>query len=501
MRRRDFVRSSLSLAALWPTGTLLSRLTFAAADAAANLPALTLTGATTTLLRAELAELASAMRGALLLPDQRGYDEARKVWNGMIDKRPALIARCAAPSDVMLAVNFAREHQLLTAVRGGGHSFSGKSTCDGGMVIDLSPMQSVRVEPFRRLARIEGGAPQAHLDRETRPFDLVTTTGTVSLTGVAGLTLGGGFGRVARRFGLACDNLVSIDVVAADGRLVTASERENADLFWGVRGGGGNFGVATSFEYRLHPMEHTILGGNILWPLEQAADVLRFYADYSMQTPDELNLDLILRNPRDGDRFVGVQVCWSSGHADGEKALRDLRAFGRPMSDTIAARDYVQLQASADAGSAPGARRYVKSGFFSDLHPAIDAILEAFRGAEPGTIGFAMQQGGGAISRIPTDATAFANRDTRYWANLSTRSQAPQDDAARIAAVREAWKLIEPHTSGFYVNATSEEQERRVSTNYGTNYPRLAALKQKYDPGNLFRLNANIVPKGSSPPA
>jgi len=496
MKRRDFVRSSLSLAALWPAGALLPRMVLAATEPTTDLPAVTLSGDATTLLRAEVAELGSALRGTLLLPGQSGYDEARKVWNGMFDKRPALIARCAAPTDVMLAVTFAREHRLLTAVRGGGHSFSGKSTCEGGIVIDLSPMRGVRVEPARRLARIEGGALQGFLDREASAFGLVTTTGTVSHTGAAGLTLGGGFGRVARRFGLSCDNLHAIDVVTADGRLVTANERDNAELFWGVRGGGGNFGVATSFEYRLHPMDPMVLAGNIVWPFEQAREVLRFYADFSMQAPDELNLDLVLRGMPDGNRIIAVQACWSADHAAGAAALQSLRSFGRPASDTIAPLSYVELQASGDAGSAPGTRRYVKSGFFANLDPAIDAILEAFRSAEAGTIGFSMQHAGGAISRTAPDATAFANRDVRYWANCSTKSLAATEDESRIAVVRRAWKIVEPHTSGFYVNAMSEDLQSKVDVNYGRNYARLVELKNKYDPGNLFRLNANIKPAG-----
>lgn len=491
MKRRDFVRSTLSVAALWPASGLLSRGLFAAADAGSDLPAIRLDGSATTLRRSEVADFAASLRGAVLLPGDGGYDAARKVWNGMFDKRPALIARCAAPSDVMLAVNFAREHQLLTAVRAGGHSLSGKSSCDGGIVIDLTMMQGVRVDPRARRARVEGGALLGHLDRETRPFALVTTAGTVSHTGAAGLTLGGGFGRVGRRFGLTCDNVQSIDVVTADGRFLTASEEQNADLFWGLRGGGGNFGVATSFEYRLHPMAPTILGGVISWPFAQAKDVLRYYADLSMQAPDELNLDLAARTARDGSRNIGIQVCWSADHARGEEILRPLRAFGRPTLDTVGPLEYIKLQTSGDAASHFGIRRYSKSGLFAELGTAVDAIIEGCRSAETD---FIVQQGGGAISRIATDATAFPNRDTRYWANFGTTSTDPAEDESRIAAVRGAWKIIEPLTAGFYVNSMSEEMYGKVDANYGRNYPRLVALKNKYDPGNLFRLNANVQP-------
>jgi FAD/FMN-containing dehydrogenase len=271
MRRRQFLQSSLAVAGFWPARMLLAGDT---ASTPGEIPARTLAGGTAVLRAAEIRDLAASMRGQVLVAGQDGYDQARRVWNGMFDRRPAVIARCASPADVMRAVSFARDHQLLTAVRAGGHSLSGKSTCNGGIVIDVSPMQGVRVDPQARTARVEGGALLAHLDRETRQFGLVTTAGTVSHTGAAGLTLGGGFGRVARRFGLACDNLKSVDVVTADGRLLSAGAQQNADLFWGLRGGGGNFGVATSFEYAVHPMDPTILGGAIAWPLAQARDVL-----------------------------------------------------------------------------------------------------------------------------------------------------------------------------------------------------------------------------------
>jgi len=491
MKRRHFLQTSVGIAALWPARQL-----FADAPAAAllDIPAKTLTGTTASLRGSDLRDLAASLRGAVLLPNQPGYDDARRVWNAMFDKQPAVVARCAAPSDAMRVVDFAREHRLLTAVRAGGHSLSGKSTCDGGIVIDVSPMQGVRVDPARRIARVDGGALLQHLDRETRSFGLVTTAGTVSHTGAAGLTLGGGLGRVGRRFGLACDNLKSVDLVTADGRLLTASSDENADLFWGLRGGGGNFGVATSFEYDLHPMDPTILGGVIAWPIAQARDVLRFYADFSMRAPDELNLDLALSSTPDGPQIM-LEACWSADLAQGERVLEPVRAFGKPASDNIAPMPYLQMQSRSDRRLAHGIRFYGKSGFVTQLTPqGIDRLIDVFANAPSGSFSIVIQQGGGAIGRRPVSATAFPNRGANYWVMLSKSWKDAGEDAQRLELLRGAWKSIEPLTSGFYVNAITDDDRARVASNYGDNYPRLQQLKRKYDPNNQFRLNANVMP-------
>jgi FAD/FMN-containing dehydrogenase len=461
----------------------------------ADFPARTLAGGAAALRGTDIQDLAASMRGRVLIAGQDGYDQARRVWNAMFDRRPAVIARCASPSDVMRAVTFAREHQLLTAVRAGGHSLSGKSTCDGGIVIDMTPMQAVRVDPKARTARVEGGALLAHLDRETKAFGLVTTAGTVSHTGAAGLTLGGGFGRVGRRFGLACDNLRSVDIVTADGRCLTASDDENADLFWGVRGGGGNFGVVTSFEYRLHPMDPMILGGPIAWPLVQAREVLQFYSEFTAKAPDELNLDPAIVWGPGGQALVMLEACWSADKAQGERVLQPLRAFGKPVIDNIAAMPYLALQSGGDEHNAPGSRFYSKSGFFTEMKPDdIDLLIEVFEQSPPNRMAIIMQQGGGAIGRKPVNATAFPNRRGNYWVMAASRWQDPALDEQNIATVRSAWKRVEPHTSGFYVNAMADEEFNRVAANYGTNYPRLVQVKKKYDPGNQFRLNANVLP-------
>ena len=479
------------MAALWPARSLLAQIAAAGGELAAK----TLTGGATTLSAADVEALGAALRGRLILPGQTDYDGARRVWNAMIDRRPALIARCASPSDVMQVVNFARERQLLTAVRCGGHSASGKSTCDGGIVIDLSPMQSVRVDPGAKVARVEGGALLRHLDRETRAFGLVTTAGTVSHTGVGGLTLGGGLGRVGRRFGLACDNLRSVDVVTAAGKLVTASETENADLLWGLRGGGGNFGVATSFEFALHPMDPMVLAGDLAWPYERAREVMRFYAEYSASAPDELNTDLSTFTTPDGQMMIGSEVVWSADHAGGERVLKPLRSFGPPVSDTVRAVPYTEVQSRHDKFLENGIRDYRKSGFLLEIDErTIDAMLETMRAAPPGLVRMTFQQSGGAIGRRPVDASAFPNRDGRYWVAIASSFQNPAEDEARVAAVRAAWMPIEPITRGFYVNSMTEDQYVKVDANYGPNYARLAQLKRKYDPGNQFRLNANVVP-------
>ena len=491
MKRRALLQAAVGMVALWPARSLLAQVAAAGGELAAK----TLTGGATTLRLADVEALAASLRGRLILPGQGDYDVARQVWNAMIDRRPALIARCASPSDVMQVVNFARERELLTAIRCGGHSASGKSTCDGGIVIDLSPMQSVRVDPAAKLARVEGGALLRHLDRETRAFGLVTTAGTVSHTGVGGLTLGGGLGRVGRRFGLACDNLRSVDVVTAAGQLVTASETENADLLWGLRGGGGNFGVATSFEFRLHPMDPMVLAGDVAWPYSQARDVMRFYAEYSANAPDELNADLGTFTTPDGQKMIGSELVWSADHAAGERVLAPYRAFGSPAIDTVRAVPYTEVQSRHDQMLANGIRDYRKSGFLVELDDrTIDALLETLRAAPPGLVRMSFQQSGGAIGRRSLDATAFPNRDARYWVSLSSSSKNPAEDEARIAAVRAAWKPIEPLTRGFYVNAMTEDEYAKVDSNYGPNYARLAKLKRKYDPANLFRLNANVVP-------
>lgn len=491
MKRRTFLQTSLGVSTLWPVRQLLADLPAAAVP---DVPATTLSTTAISLRGSDLRDLALGLRGELLLPHQSGYDGARRVWNGMFDKRPALIARCAAASDVARVVDFSRTYQLLTAVRAGGHSLSGKSTCDGGLVIDVSPMRNVQIDARHRIARVAGGALLGDLDRATSAHGLVTTAGTVSHTGAAGLTLGGGLGRVGRRFGLACDNLRSVDVVTADGRLRTASHDEHADLFWGLRGGGGNFGVATAFEYDLHPMDRRVLGGAIGWPIAQAREVLRFYADFSMEAPDELNLDVALVSTPDGRQIV-LEPCWTADIAWGERLLAPVRAFGKPAFDRIAPVNYLDVQSSSDQRLSHGIRFYGKSGFVTRFTPAdIDNLIEVFTSAPPGSFSLVIQHAGGAIGRTSAADSAFPSRDANYWIMISKGWTDRAEDAGRLEMLRAAWKAVESVTSSLYVNGLTEDDRDRVAGNYGGNYARLQRLKRKYDPGNQFRLNANVVP-------
>lgn len=494
MRRRDFVATALGTAALLPTRALFAQSLPSKTSPVPGLSARTLAGGSTTLSQSDLANLAASLRGKLLMPADEGYDKARQIWNGAFDKRPALLVRCAGSSDIVRAVEFARENQLLTAVRAGGHSSSGKSTCDGGIVIDLSQMQSVRVDPRARTARVEPGVLLGQLDHESAAFGLVTTAGSMSRTGAAGLTLGGGLGRVARRFGLTCDNLLSADVITADGRFIRASERENPDLLWGLRGGGGNFGVVSSFEYQLHEMNPTILGGLIEWPLEQAREVLRFYADFSVNAPDALVLDLNLLWPPNAEPFIQIDACWCADHKEGARVLQPLRRLGKPLHDGIGPMPYVKLQTSMDAFFPDGVRRYIKSGFTRELSPeAIDTILEVFR-SMPRKLAIIFAQSGGAVARVAAAATAFPNRDSLFWMIAITDWSDPSEADERTAAIRSAWKVLEPLTYGYYVNAITAEEESRERMVYGANYVRMVTLKNRYDPTNLFRLNTNVKP-------
>jgi FAD/FMN-containing dehydrogenase len=439
----------------------------------------------------------AGLRGQLLLRDTAGYDDARKIFNGMFDRRPALIARCAGAADVVRAVNFAKAHELLVAVRGGGHSLSGQSACDDGLMIDLSSMRSVRVEPSRRLARAGGGALLGDLDRETLPFGLVTTTGTVSHTGAGGLTLGGGFGRLARRFGLTCDQVTSVDVVTADGRLLEASATENPDLFWAIRGGGGNFGIATSFEYRLHPFDGKAVGGHLVFPIEQARDALRGLADLYERVPDALWVEPILTALPDGSRGLILDVCYSEGLESADAVLAPYRRLGKAIKDEVGPVSYVQLQTQDDKRAHFGGRYYMKSGFVERLgNELIDTALEVVQGAPIPRPRIAMPSMGGAVQRVPRDATAYWYRNALMSVILQTGSDDPADDAGNIGWARSQWPLLEKFTAGFYANTNlSEMPAERMREAYGGNYERLLTLKRKYDPTNLFRLNANINPR------
>lgn len=493
MKRREFmVRSALAGAAYLPVARVWAA---ESARAGSDLPARSLAGGEITLAKNDVAELARSLQGELLLPQNARYEQARRVWNGSIDKRPALIAACVGASDVMRAVNFARANKLLTAVRAGGHSTSGKSTCDGGIMIDLSPMRGVRVDPKVQTAYLEPGTLLGQLDRESAAFGLATTAGTVSNTGAAGLTLGGGFGRLCSRFGLACDNLRAADVITSDGTLVHASETENPELLWGLRGGGGNFGVVTSLHYRLHKMDPMIIGGVLSWRFEHAREVLNFYAQFAPTKPDMLCTDLLLRSAPNSEPNLSIVVCWSGDPAEGERALEPVRKLARTAQGTVGPTPYVRMQSMFDGGFPDGRKYYQKSGLVSALTPAtIDTLIDVFKAPRTHPLTMQLQGMGGAASRVAPSATAFVHRDALWDMAIITHWENNAESDANIAAMRAVWSRLEPFTSGFYVNSRYEDDVKAFRENYGDNYSRLVQLKNKYDRMNLFRLNANVVP-------
>jgi FAD/FMN-containing dehydrogenase len=438
----------------------------------------------------------AGLRGQLLRPGDNAYDEARKVWNGMFDRRPSLIVRCAGTSDAVAAVNFARNNGLQVAVRGGGHSFPGHSVCDGGLVIDLSSMQAIRVDPAARTARAQAGAKWLHFDHETQAFGLATTGGTASDTGIAGLTLGGGLGWLSSKYGLTVDNLISADVVTADGKLLTASATDNPDLFWGLRGGGGNLGVVTSFEYQLHPVGPRILGGMALYPLAKAKEVLRFYREFTKEAPDELTTYAGFLNPPDSATMAALICCYCGPIEKGEEVVRPLKAFG-PVQDLLGPMSYAVQQCLTDAALPTGSYYYNKAGSLSDLtDQAIDVFMEYVANKPSPLSAVMMQTVCGAASRIDVEATAFAHRKLPYAPVIISQWRDAADSEKNVAWARDFWKALQPFTGGgVYVNDLGQDDENRIQLAYGINYERLAAVKKKYDPDNFFRLNANIKPR------
>jgi hypothetical protein len=493
VKRRTFCATGLAAltAASLPCRRLL------AASAGGEVPILGLDGRQLILKPADIDDLRSGLRGELITADQAGYDTARRLWNAAFDRKPALIARCAGAADVMRAVSFAAAHGLLTAVRGGGHSLSGQSGCDGGMVIDLAPMRAVHVDPIAREARVEAGALLGPVDRETQAFGLATPLGTVADTGVAGLTLGGGLGRLGRRLGLSCDNVVAAELVTADGRWVRASAQENRELLWALRGGGGNFGVVTSFAYRLHQVAPQMFGGTITYPFAGARQLLRGYADFLAGAPDELSVDVQLTSVGHDTPVVVFEVCYSGPVGEAERVIAPLRTMGKPVKDELAPSTYLKIQGSTDI---PGSSRYgayVKGGLVYGITPALVDTMVGFMESTPSDSSeIELGSVGGAISRVPPQDTAYWGRGASHGLLVLGVWPVPGDGAERNTDwVRKAWTQIEPMTHGNYVNlASADDRDSRVHAAYGDNYPRLAALKKRYDPANLFRLNANIKP-------
>jgi FAD/FMN-containing dehydrogenase len=444
---------------------------------------------------ATIQALKAHVRGAVLCPGDAGYETARKVWNAMIDKRPALIVRCTGVADVMAAVHFAREHELLVSVRGGGHNFAGYATCDGGIVIDLSPMQGIHVDPQRRTARAQGGVTWGAFDHETQAFGLATTGGTDPTTGIAGLTLGGGMGWLHGKYGLTCDNLLSADVVTAEGQLLTASATEHPDLFWGLRGGSGNFGIVTSFEYQLHPVG-PLLGGMVLHPFAKAADVLRFYRDYSKEAPDELTAAAGVLTGQDGHLMVGIVVSYCGSLPEGERILKPLRTFGPPVHDAIRPMTYHEVQQLLYVFEA-NVQSYLKAGFLRGLsEEAIDTLVAHSATKTSPMSAVALLPISGVAARAASDATAFVHRQHHHHLFLISQWRDPAESERHIRWTREFWAAMQPFaTVGVYVNELGyDEGEDRFRAAYGANYDRLVQLKNRYDPTNVFRLNPNIRP-------
>lgn len=436
------------------------------------------------------------LRGQSFCPTDPGYDAARTVPNAMINRRPAIIARCAGAADVMACVRFAREHDVIVAVRGGGHSVAGKSVCEGGLMIDLSAMKGIRVDPIRRTARAETGLKLGEFDRETQAFGLATTLGTVSTTGIAGLTLGAGFGHLMAKYGLALDNVIAADVVTADGQLRTANADENEELFWGVRGSGGNLGVVTSLEYRLHEVG-PVFGGAVFYPVSETKDVLHFCRDYAETIPDELVIQGGALTLPDVGPVFAVAGCYSGPITDGERVLKPLRSFGAPIADIFAAISYVQMQSLFDPFFPPGRLTYVKSSFIRDFSDAAIATMAAYAGTPPSSYSFApfFEHWHGAATRVGASETAFPHRQYAYnfmaWSNWEDSA----DSEKNIQWTRQCWESMRPFLAdGSYQNYVSDEGDAVAQSAYGPNYGRLLALKKKYDPTNLFRMNHNIKP-------
>lgn len=455
--------------------------------------------------RSAYAHLERSFRGDLVGPDHPAYEALRRVWNGSIDRRPALIARCSDRPDVVAALAFARRAGLTVAIRGGGHSFPGFSVADGGVVIDLGPMKRIDVDPERREARAEGGVLLGELDRATQAHGLAVPLGSVTHTGIAGLTLGGGFGWLMREYGLTIDNLFAAEVVTADGDVVDASAAENTDLFWGLRGGGGNFGIVTSFTYRMNPVGPTVVAGLVLWALEDGPEVGRFYREWALAAPDELTTALIVRRapavdliPAElhGRPVIGVACCWVGEHDRGEALLASMRRFGAPIVDLVSRRPFVEHQGLLDPSFPHGIWIYSKA---SDVAVLSDGVLEVMldHGARIRSLRSAMiaWQLGGAVARVGALDTAFSSTRSGYLLDvLGATDSADGFDVERQWA-RDCWDALAPHRTGAYVNWLMEEGDERVREVYGEErYRRLQAVKRRYDPENVFHLNQNVVP-------
>jgi FAD/FMN-containing dehydrogenase len=446
------------------------------------------------LTEAQVTALRTDLRGQLILPGDPEYDEARRVFNAMIDRRPAAIVRCTGATDVMECVKFAREHGVAVSVRSGGHGVAGLAVCDQGLVIDLSQMKTVRVDPKRRVVRSDAGVTLREFDRETQAFGLATTMGTISMTGITGLTLGGGLGWLMGKHGLACDNLISADIVTADGRLLTASEEDHADLFWALRGGSGNFGVVTSLEYRLYPLG-PVYAGLAAYPASECAAVLGNLVEFAKDRPDELSVMGAVLTLQNGPTVCAVAACYSGDVQEGERLLKPLRAYGKPIVDQFQVMPYRAFQGALDWWAEPGKQHYWRSGFLTELPMDALDIMTKFAVNKPiKRSGFGVEFLGGAAARVPVEGTAFAHRKAPYNFLLLGSWDEPAENEQGMRWVNEFWAGLKPFTADrVYVNYLGVDEEDRVRGAYGENYQRLLMVKNKYDPTNFFRNNQNIA--------
>ena len=514
INRRKFLGTAAAAVAALPSRRLWADTASPIAAAPATLVAVGTSGKPVTLSAADIADLRKSLHGPLLLVQDEAYEQARKIWNGAFDRHPALIARCQDAADVIQAVGFARSHALLCSVKGGGHSLSGQSACDGGLMIDLTPMKKIEVDRAHRKASAQPGVLLGELDSATQAAGLVTPLGTASDTGIAGLTLGGGQGRLMRSLGLSCDNVRAFEIVTADGIRRTASVDENPDLYWGLRGGGGNFGVVTRFDYELHPLDHPVLAGNLLYPFSQARTVLSGFLELGKHAPDELylsgGLTAVAPTPANTapgaavppGRYVVIEAVYSGQPADGERVVAPLTRLGKLASAKFAPKRFVDAQNGTTGASPPalpaGLGVYVKSGFLSkDPQGLLDDMVHAFENGPEWlhTIGLGLC--GGAVARVRPEATAYWNRGAQWDLLMAGSWFDHSQDQHNTAVLRDLWKTFEPYTRGFYVNTEPSAEEQRLRETYGDNYARLVQLKTKYDPANLFHLNANIKPTAS----
>ncbi len=431
----------------------------------------------------------------MIAPDDSLYESARRIWNASVDKKPGLIARCASSADVVKAINFARTNQIQVAVRGGGHNVGGRALCDDGLVIDMSQMRKIDVDPEARTVVAQAGCRLGDLDAATHPHGLVVPAGVLTATGIAGLTLGGGVGWLVRKYGLTCDNVLSFEMVTAGGDVVTASADENEDLFWGLRGGGGNFGVVVTFTFRAHPLT-TVLGGLLIHPQAKAGEVLRFYRDFMETAPDELTAYAAMMHSPDGDPVSAIVPCWCGDLDEGEKYLRPMREFGPPLVDAVQPIPFPQMQTLFDDAFPDGNQNYWKSTFVNELSDeAIDLLVEHANAVPSPLSILIVELYGGAMARVGADETAFAHRTSDYDIGILSQWTDPADTATNIAWTRGVYDALQPHASGaFLLNFLGQEDDAVIRAAFGSNYDRLAELKRKYDPANFFRNNQNIIP-------